>query len=59
VSRKRTGLRNRNRTGKHTYFLKHKSGTGDRYGEWAQGYQLRPDVIAGRVMTYRMKAMNI
>lgn len=53
MSRKRTGLRNRDRGGRSTYSTKNKGALADRYGQWTLGRQDRPDVIAGHQVSYR------
>ena len=55
MSRKRTGLRNRFRTGRSTYSAKAKTVTADRYGQWNLGRQERPDVIGGHQLAYRTR----
>lgn len=50
MSRKRTGLRNRNRGGRSTYALQHKSTGSDRYGQWDSGRQRTQDSIAGHLV---------
>lgn len=50
MARKRTGLRNRYRSGASTYALAGKASTRDTYGNYAAGKCLRSDNIAGRNM---------
>jgi hypothetical protein len=50
MSRKRTGLRNRFRSGRSVYSLKDKHASRDRYGKFTSGKQDTPDVIAGRTI---------
>lgn len=45
--RKRTGLRNRFRTGRSTYSGEHKSVGSDRYGEYTNGIRKTGEVVAG------------
>ena len=52
--RKRTGNRNRYRSGRGTYSKRGKGPTADRYGSWDRGRQDRPDVVAGRTLAYRV-----
>lgn len=55
MARKRTGLRNKFRTGKSTYSIRKKSTEADRYGSWSQGKRVAgAEVIAGRSMNYRL-----
>lgn len=54
MSRKRTGLRNRNRGGKSTYSRLHKGRNADRYGKFTgQGFT---DTIAGRTFFYAVRS---
>jgi len=48
--RKRTGIRNRYRTGRGSYSLKRKSESRDRYGKFTNGRRDTADVIAGRTL---------
>jgi hypothetical protein len=51
MARKRTGLRNRYRSGgTGTYSTQRKSREADRYGEYRNRSMLKPDIIAGRTM---------
>jgi hypothetical protein len=50
MSRKRTGLRNRNRHGVGPYSAYGKAGSRDTYGSYLSGKCLRPDVIAGHMI---------
>jgi hypothetical protein len=45
---KRTGLRNRFRTGRGSYSRRRKAAAADRYGKYDRGAQKTADVIAGR-----------
>lgn len=54
MGRKRTGLRNRFRTGRSKYSTEHKAFTADRYGEYDQGKSKRPEKVAGRTIEYRL-----
>lgn len=55
MSRKRTGLRNRHRTGRSTYSRAGKHDRRDTYGTWSSGRQDRPEVIAGRTLSTRTR----
>jgi hypothetical protein len=52
MARKRTGIRNRYRSGKSSYSVKGKSTSRDRYGKFTNGRQDTPDVVAGRTLHY-------
>ena len=56
--RKRTGLRNKFRSGKGTYCKNKKRATADRYGTWVSGKRTGAEVIAGRSMTYNPGIAN-
>lgn len=46
MARRRTGLRNRKRTGRSTYSRLGKSRSADYYGSYASGKQVTPERIA-------------
>lgn len=48
MAKKRTGLRNRYRSGRSTYSVQHKSRQADIYGKMTNGKIDSQDVIAGR-----------
>jgi hypothetical protein len=50
MARKRTGLRNRYRSGRSTYCAQDKAKSRDRYGKYMNGKCLDSDVIAGRTL---------
>lgn len=50
MARKRTGLRNRYRSGRGTYSRQRKSESADRYGAWKDGRRQQPERIAGRLL---------
>lgn len=50
MARKRTGLRNRHRSGRSTYSAQNKCRQADMYGEYQNGRQLKNDVIASHVL---------
>jgi hypothetical protein len=47
--RKRTGLRNKFRTGRSSYSISGKAKTADRYGSYNGGQAIRSESIAGKV----------
>lgn len=49
-SKRGSGLRNRFRSGKSTYCVKHKGRRADRYGSFTNGKQQGVDTIAGHPM---------
>ena len=52
MARKRTGLRNRYRSGgRSTYSTERKARSSDMYGEYQNGRQVKNDVIAGHVLS--------
>lgn len=55
MARKQTGLRNRYRSGRSQYNIKGKSSRADRYGAWEQGRQVRSEIVAGHLLSYRTK----
>lgn len=46
MSRKRTGLRNKYRSGKSTYSKRNKRAVADQYGRYVNGIQQSPERIA-------------
>jgi hypothetical protein len=50
MSRKRTGLRNKYRSGRGTYSRDRKAETADRYGTWDSGKRKQPERIAGKLI---------
>lgn len=53
MARKRSGLRNRYRAGgRSAYSVQRKARTADRYGEYANGRQVKQDVIAGHALRW-------
>ena len=53
MGRKRTGLRNRRRSGgRSVYSVERKARTADRYGEYQNGRQVKQDVIAGHALKW-------
>ena len=50
MSRKRTGLRNKFRSGRGTYSREGKADSADRYGTWKDGQRKQPERIAGRLV---------
>lgn len=52
MSRKRTGLRNRFRSGRSTYSKMYKKTYRDTYGHFENGRKLRTEVIAGRALPF-------
>ena len=54
--RKRTGLHNRGKRGRSAYALRKKRSAADRYGTWDNGRRTGSEVVAGRSLTYDMRA---
>jgi hypothetical protein len=55
--RKCTGLRNKNRSGRSTYSIKHKSTKADKYGSYLQGRMTVNENIGGHAITKQLPAM--
>jgi hypothetical protein len=56
--RKRTGLRNKFRTGKSTYAKRKKGAQADRYGSYVGGELRSSETIAGTLHTEQLPSMD-
>lgn len=55
----KTGARNRGRSGRSNYHHDGKASAADRYGEFSNGRRVRPELIAGRTLSYALNTGGV